>query len=87
MTEASIFQKTPGTQFMIIRNQHAARQDAERAFEDTHILIEHQRLYSGAFKQSHDGRDQNCVVCTDKFAHGTYVRLKRWQYEPQGVLS
>jgi hypothetical protein len=77
MTEASVLQKTPGAQFMVLGNQHAARQDAERAFQDAHILVEHQRLYSVAFEQSYDGRNQDCVVCTNKFAHGTYVRLRQ----------
>ena len=77
MTEAGFRQKPPGAPFMVLRNQHAARQNAERAFQDAHILVEHQRLNAGAFEQSYNCRNQDCVVCTDKFAHGTYVRLRQ----------
>jgi hypothetical protein len=41
MTEAGVPQKAPGAQFMILRNQDAARQDAEGAFQDAHILVQH----------------------------------------------
>jgi hypothetical protein len=81
VTETGVLEKTPGAQFMVLRNQHAARQDAERAFQDAHILVEHQRLNSGAFEQSYHRRNQDCVVCTDKFAHGTYVRLKQLEIQ------
>jgi hypothetical protein len=48
MTEPGVFQETPSLQLMVLRNQHAAWQDTERAFQDAHILVEHQRLNSGA---------------------------------------
>src|SRR5215471_16158774 len=77
MTEAGFRQKPPGAQLVVLRDQHAARQDAERAFQDAHILVEYQRLNAGAFEQSYHCRNQDCVVCTDKFAHGIYVRLRQ----------
>src|SRR4029077_11280615 len=64
MTEPGVFQETPSLQLMVLRNQHAAWQDTERAFQDAHILVEHQRLNSGAVQQRHHRRNQDCIVCT-----------------------
>src|SRR4029079_8432259 len=87
MTEPGVFQKTPGLQLMILRNQDAAWQDTERPFQNAHILVEHQRLNSGAVQQRHHRRDQDRIVCTDKFAHGPMSGSSCRNYEPRRGLS
>src|SRR6476620_5429790 len=87
MTEPGVFQKTPGLQFMILRNQHAAWQDTERTFQDAHILVEHQRSNSGAVQQRHHRRNQDCIVCTDKFAHGAMSGSSRRNYGQRRGVS
>jgi hypothetical protein len=50
MAEPGVFQKFPRSQFMVLYYEYPARQDAERAFQHAHILIEHQRTNTGAFQ-------------------------------------
>jgi hypothetical protein len=42
---------------MVFSDEHPARQNADRAFKDAHVLIEHDMRNLGAIKQSLDGRD------------------------------
>jgi hypothetical protein len=51
MRQSRIF-KQPACAFLIvIADQNAARQDAERAFQHAHVLVEHKMLNIGAIEQ------------------------------------
>ena len=45
-----LFQKVPRPQFVAVRDEHTARQNAERAFQHTHVLVQHQRTNARAFE-------------------------------------
>ena len=70
--EPGILQKTPRPGKILVRDQHAARQHAERAFQHAHVLIEHQMVDAGAVEQSHDPVLISAIVGADQFAHRCY---------------
>src|SRR6266849_2511746 len=54
---------------MFFGDQDAARQDAERAFQHAHVLVEHMMGNSGALQQGADRRNQHRVIGANQFAH------------------
>jgi hypothetical protein len=65
MTKSSVLQKLPRPELMALHYQHPPRQDAKRALEHTHILVEYQRANAGTLQQRDHRRDQDCIVCTN----------------------
>ena len=51
MAEAGVLEQSARRRKILFLDQHAARQDAERAFEHAHILIEHEMRNGGTFEQ------------------------------------
>ena len=51
MAKPCVFDETPCPQFVTIDNQHATRQNAQRTFQNTHVLIEDQWANAGALQQ------------------------------------
>jgi hypothetical protein len=87
MPQTGVFQKLTGAQFVAFRNQHATWQNAERAFQDAHILIENQRAYASTFKECDNRRDQYCIVCTNEFAHLYLAQIYEWRIWAEGVFG
>ncbi len=50
-------------------DQNAARQDAERAVEDAHVLVEHHVTDAGAVQKRTDRRNEHGVVGPNQFSH------------------
>ena len=46
-----------------------ARENANRAFQYAHILVDYHVTDMRALEQRLDRRDQNCIVSTDELAH------------------
>jgi hypothetical protein len=65
--EAGVSQELPGLSVVVLMNQDAAGQDAERALDVAHVLVQHQMMYVGAVEQGADGGDQHHVVGSDQF--------------------
>ena len=86
MSKASVAEQPTGSSHMIVRDENPARQDADRAFQNAHVLVEYQRANAGTLQQRYHRRDQDRVVCTDKFAHGPMTGSFRWNYERRRVL-
>ena len=55
---------------MLVVDQDAARQDAERAFQHAHVLVEHHMRDVGALEQRLDRGDQHGIVGADELAQG-----------------
>ena len=70
VAEAGVLQKLARDLLMLVVDQDAARQDAERAFQHAHVLIEHHMRDVGALEQRLDRGDQHRVVGADEFVHG-----------------
>jgi len=52
---------------IVVMDQDPARQHAERAFDDAHILIQHQVMDIGAIEQRPDSGNQHDIVGSDQF--------------------
>src|SRR6266516_4092454 len=68
---------------MLLGDQDAARQNAERAFEHAHVLVEHVMGNSGALQQGTDRRNQHRVIGANQLAH-TRLPADRAQSTPPG---
>ncbi len=67
MSKPGVSQQTPRGEIVVIVDENAAGNDAERAFEDAHIAIEQEVFDVGAVKQRADRRDKNDVVGSEQF--------------------
>ena len=54
---------------VLVRNQHAPRQHADRAFQHAHVLVEHDVRDLGRIEQRLDRRNQHRVIGANEFAH------------------
>ena len=52
---------------IILMNQNPARQDAEGAFDNAHVLIQHEMMDIRAIEQRPHCRNQHYVVGTNQF--------------------
>ena len=52
---------------VVLMNQDPARQHAERAFDDAHVLVQHQMMDVGAVEQRADRRNQHDIVGPNQF--------------------
>jgi hypothetical protein len=57
VSETSLLEQFARGIDMVFSDEHPARQNADRAFKDAHVLIEHDMRNLGAVEQSLDGRD------------------------------
>ena len=53
---------------IILMDQNSARQDAERAFDDAHVLIQHQMMDIRPVEQRADRRNQHYIIGPNQFA-------------------
>ena len=56
-----------GLQIVVLMHQNPPRQDAERAFDDAHVLVQHEVMDIGAVEQRADRRNQHDIVGSNQF--------------------
>jgi hypothetical protein len=54
---------------IVVMDQNAARQDAQRTFDDAHVLIQHEMVDIRAVKQRANSRNQHNIVGPNQFPH------------------
>jgi hypothetical protein len=54
---------------VVVMNQNAAGNHPDRAFENAHVLIQHQMTDIGAVQQSPDRGNQHHIVGPNQFTH------------------
>jgi hypothetical protein len=67
MRQPGIREDLPGRPHVVVMDQDPPRQDAERAFDDAHVLVQHQMMDIGGIKQRADCRNQYHVVGPNQF--------------------
>ena len=65
--ETGIGQKLPGFAIVVLMDHDPARQHAERALDDAHVLVQHQMMDVSAIKQRADGGNQHDIVGSNQF--------------------
>src|SRR5215471_7179218 len=65
--ESRIGQNPTGRAIILLMDEDPPRQDAERAFDDAHVLVQHQMMDIGGIKQRADCRNQHHVVGPNQF--------------------
>jgi hypothetical protein len=68
VAKTRIGQKLARLPIVILMDQDAAGQHAKRAFNDAHILVQHQMMDIGAIEQRADGGNQNDIIGANQFA-------------------
>jgi len=68
MPEAGLFEQATRSIGMVLGNEQATRQNADRTFQHAHILIEHDVRDFGSIQQSLDGGNQHSIIGADKLA-------------------
>ena len=74
VAEAGIGQQPARARRLLVLDQHAARQHAERAFQHAHVLVEHHVADSGALEQRLDRRYQDRVIGANDLAHADILQ-------------
>jgi hypothetical protein len=69
MTEPRLFEQSAGGDDIVFGNKQAPRQNADRAFQHAHILIQHDMGDIGCIQQSLESGNQYGVVGANKLAH------------------
>ena len=69
-------QEAPRRIQTIGRHHHPALQDAQRTFDNAHVLVGNPRLDAGLAQQRFDKRDENQVVGAEQFFHAAMTRIK-----------
>ncbi len=67
MAEARIGKKLARLAVIVVMDQNPARQDSEGAFDDAHVLVQHQMVNIGAVEQRADRRNQHHIVGPNQF--------------------
>src|ERR1700677_1337981 len=70
--KAGIAKKLTRRAIVVVLEQNTARQDAKRAFNDAHVLIQHQMMDIGAVEQGADSRNQHHIVGSKQFPQLRY---------------
>ena len=65
--EPGIAEDLPRLAVIVLMHQNTARQHAERAFDDAHVLVQHQMVDIGAVEQRSDRRNQHDIVGSNQF--------------------
>jgi len=71
MTEAGLFQQSARGIDMMLVNEQTPRQDADRAFQHAHILVEHEMRDIGRIQQSLERGNQHGVVSANNLAQNS----------------
>src|SRR3984957_12303817 len=61
MGEAGVGEKLTRGTIVVVMDQNTARQHAKRAFDDAHVLIQHQMMNIGTVEQRADSRNQHDI--------------------------
>src|ERR1700751_1880914 len=67
MGQAGIGEKLARRAVLLVMDQDSPRQDAERAFDHAHVLVQHHVMDIGAVEQRADRRNQHDVVGPNQF--------------------
>ena len=68
MSKARLVEQPAGSSHMIVGDENPARQDADRAFQHAHVLVEQDMRDLCSIEQRLDGGNQHCVIGTDDLA-------------------
>src|SRR5262249_27577981 len=71
MRQSSICQDLARHAVVIFVNENPPWQDAERAFDDAHVLVQHQMMDIGGVEQRADRRNQHYIVGSNQFSQIT----------------
>src|SRR4029077_5073095 len=69
MTEARILEEAPRHLNFVVANKDPARENADRAFQDAHVVIGHDVPNPCTVEQRFDCRDKHWIGRADEFAH------------------
>jgi SAM-dependent methyltransferase len=67
MFQSRIDEKAPRLGNILIQNEHAARQEAERSFDRTHVAIGNEKADAFAFEYGLDRREEDGIVGAQNF--------------------
>jgi hypothetical protein len=67
VAETRVGQKLASLPIVILMDQDTAGQHAKRAFDDAHILVEHQMMDIRPIEQRADGGNQNDIIGANQF--------------------
>src|SRR5258707_6325532 len=65
--QAGVAEKLARFAVIVVMDQNPARQHPERAFDNAHVLIQHQMMNIGAIEQRADRRNQHHIVGPNQF--------------------
>ncbi len=65
--QSGIGQQAGAPAVVVLMNQDAARQDAQRSLDHAHVLVQHQMMDIGAVEQRADRGNQHHIVGPDQF--------------------
>src|SRR3979411_2544102 len=83
MGEPGVGEKLARRAVILVMDQNPARQHAERALDDAHVLVQHQMMDVGAIEPGADSRQQHNIVGPHQFPqlwlllHGLAARVNR----------
>src|SRR6476619_2992616 len=67
VAQAGIGKKLTCLAVIVLVDQNPARQDSERAFDNAHVLVQHEMMDIGAIEQRADRRNQHDIVGPNQF--------------------
>ena len=82
MGQPGIGEKLPRLAVIVLMDQNPPRQNAERALDHAHVLIQHQMMDVGAIEQRADRRHQHHIVGSHQFPQRE-VLLRRPRLTPE----
>jgi octaprenyl-diphosphate synthase len=65
--QPGIAENLTGLAVVVVMNQNPSWQDPEGAFDNAHVLVEHQVVNIGAIEQRADGRNQHDIIGPNQF--------------------
>jgi len=77
MGKARIGEQLARLPVIVVMDQNAARQHAQRALDDAHVLVQHQMMDIGAIEQRADGGNQHDVVGPNQFPQLAFPFMAR----------
>jgi len=77
MGETRIGEQLARLPVIVVMDQNAARQHAQRALDDAHVLVQHQMMDIGAIEQRADGGNQHDVVGPNQFPQLAFPFMAR----------
>src|SRR5215472_417727 len=78
MGQTGIGEDLPRRADVLVMNQNPPRQNAKRAFDDAHVLVQHQVMDIGAVEQRADRRNQHHIVGSNQFPQITSPYSAMW---------